>query len=150
MVVNFNKFKKNYTKGTNYNIRKNNNGSLNVIHLPTLSKVSFANLGNHYYISIGYTNPFYRQQRIGTKLRALATLYAFLNGKRITQNGSKNSNYEGLPYSTRILRNKLGWKPFARTGGKYPSEFVPGRNNINNALKEIERIKTNVRLKAAN
>jgi hypothetical protein len=101
-------------------------------------------------IIIGYTIPGHRRQRIGTKLRALATLYAFLNGKRITQNGSKNSNYEGLPYSTRILRNKLGWKPFTRIGGKYPPEFVPARNNINKALKEINLIKRNVGLKAAN
>jgi hypothetical protein len=124
------------TYGNGYNLRNSNKGKYFVIR--------HANSGA--YVLIDYKNPHRikllegetpngrRGKGIGTKLRALVTLFSNLVQIPITQYGEwfmnkRPGNTNNRPPTTRILRNRLGWKP-RNNVGKYHSIFDPSRNNI--------------------
>jgi hypothetical protein len=75
-------------------------------------------------------------------------MFAIETRKRITQNGVANRPLKnlktGVPISTYILRNKLGWsKNNSKTGG-YPSVFKVGNNNskVRKVLETYKRPNT--------
>lgn len=125
-------------KGTNYSITHYSTGLTFIIHGPTQSHVAFTNNGNHLRILEGQTSNSARGRGIGTNLRALATLYAILSNKPISQTGknigdrskkrkAKNPSAKNIPTSTFILRERLGWKQVGNSNRN--SNFIPKRNN---------------------
>ena len=135
-----------FVNGTNYSIVKwRVPGTFSIMHRPTNSFVTLVNSSNYVRIVEGETPNSARGKGIGTNLRALATLYAILANKRITQTGvnsenrskvrkAKNPNAKNIPTSTFILRERLGWKNINGVN----SGFNPAKNNrkkVNNWLK---------------
>jgi hypothetical protein len=75
-------------------------------------------------LSNGQTRPNLRGQKIGTELRALASIFVKMLQARMIQQGvwkepgqKRPGNSNNRAPSTRILRNRLGWR-----------QLVPNRN----------------------
>jgi hypothetical protein len=128
---------KNFIRNTEFEIRRpyKNQTAFNIEHVPTKGYVTLINYPTRIVITEGETPRKARGKGVGTKLRALATLYAIMKGVPIYQNGA---NLEGrsnvrhaqkgtpkIPTSTYILRYRLGWK----NNGGTKSKFEPGKNN---------------------
>ena len=83
----------------------------------------------------GETPSTHTGQGIGTRLRALITILSTMSGVPVTQLGvwyveRRPGNTNNRPPTTRILRNKLGWRPLLRNNGTnmYRSIFDPKKN----------------------
>jgi hypothetical protein len=83
---------------------------------------------------------------IGTKLRALVTVLSNMTGLPTTQIGmwfvsKRPNNKNNRPPTTRILRNKLGWRPLLQKNGTnmYRSIFDPKKNNTSLARAAVNK-----------
>jgi hypothetical protein len=130
-------FRRRWINGTNFGINKNQkyDDLYQLIHRPSGAFVSllYKSYDNSIHVTYGLTPNKYQGKGIGTILRALATIFAIETRKRITQNGVENRPLKnlktGVPISTYILRNKLGWSKNNRGTGGHPSVFRVGNNN---------------------
>jgi hypothetical protein len=134
-----NSFKRRWLQGTNFRLVKKpgfyGGHYYDLEHLPSGSSVAFQWEPKYIYISYGHTENGHTRQYIGTNLRALATIFAIEAGKVVHQTGCGN-RCNGVPISTRILRQKLGWSKNDK-GFRFNSVFKPGNNNskVRNWLK---------------
>ena len=94
----------------------------------------------------GETPSTHTGRGIGTRLRALITILSTMSGVPVKQFGEwfvarRPGNTNNRPPTTRILRNKLGWKPLLRNNGTntYRSIFDPKRNNVSLALVVVNK-----------
>jgi hypothetical protein len=148
-------FRRRWLNGTNFGINKHQNydDSYKLIHRPSGAFVSFRykSYNNSIHVTYGLTPNKYEGKPIGTILRALATIFAIETRKRITQNGVANRPLKnlktGVPISTYILRNKLGWSKNNRGTGGHPSVFRVGNNNskVRKVLENWRLTKTHVK-----
>jgi len=94
----------------------------------------------------GETPSTHTGRGIGTRLRALITILSTMSGVPVKQFGEwfvarRPGNTNNRPPTTRILRNKLGWKPLLRNNGTntYRSIFDPKRNNVSLARVVVKK-----------
>jgi len=128
MYVNDKGYKLNHSKNKKYFVLTHTNSGAFLL-------VKYTN--NRMKIVEGETPFSYRGKGIGTRLRALVTVLSNMRGVPITQMGEwfvskRPHDTNNRPPTTRILRNKLGWKPLLQNNGtnKYRSIFDPKTNNI--------------------
>jgi hypothetical protein len=139
-------FRRNWINGTNYSLVKKSGGNwrtpslYRLTHKPSKAYVEF-NVDETVYISYGETPKNARGRGIGTKLRALVTLFGIEFKKPVFQYGTFiNVPKVGLPPSTRILQ-RLGYSHNKITNSQINSLFKVGsnRSKVNAALANYRK-----------
>ena len=139
-------FKRRWINGTKFNLIKN--GNVYNIKNESGAFVSFQWTPAHIYISYGETPRSHTGKGIGKTLRALATMLAIQARKPIYQTGvGKGRKSNGMPISTIILREKLGWSKNNSSRQEWNSVFKVGNNNtkVRNVLKNKGLVNKNNR-----
>jgi hypothetical protein len=130
-----------YLNGKGYTLNNNpNHKSFRIKHINSgaFVLVSYKHR-NRLVILEGFTPKNQRGQGVGTKLRALATIFSVFAGVPITQVGMwfiprRPNNTNNRPPTTRILRNKLGWVPeLIKNENVYKSVFNPRIHSVTRA-----------------
>jgi hypothetical protein len=136
-----------YLNNKGYKLNHSKNKKYFVLRHANSGAYLLVNYNNHRMKIVEGETPIGNSGKgIGTKLRALVTVLSNMTGLPTTQIGmwfvsKRPNNKNNRPPTTRILRNKLEWRPLLQSNGTnmYRSIFDPKKNNASLARTVLSK-----------